>query len=237
MTCSFRFSFCLPSFSITRSTVANWIGLAQRALSGLVVVAPLCGVACAYAQARTATSTTLAITTANGVAKTVSRGTVVTLTAAVNGVGVAVQQGQVNFCAGSAASCTDIHLLGTAQVTRTGTATLKLRAGLGAHSYKAEFLGTNAYASSASAASALTVTGTPGPTATATTVAETGSWGNYAGSRRLLRKRGRQRRPLGPYHFWMRAMGTRFWQLRHWVPQLPNRLAEPEVDQSRWRPF
>ncbi len=179
MTCSFRFSFCLPSFSITRSTVANWIGLAQRALSGLVVVAPLCGVG-AYAQARTATSTTLAITTANGVAKTVSRGTVVTLTAAVNGVGVAVQQGQVNFCAGSAASCTDIHLLGTAQVTRTGTATLKLRAGIGTHSYKAEFLGTNASSSSASAASALTVTSTPGSTATATTVAETGSWGNYA---------------------------------------------------------
>ncbi|WP_263356176.1 beta strand repeat-containing protein [Acidicapsa ligni] len=179
MTYLFRFSFCLPSFSITRSTVANRIGQARKTLATLGIVALLCGF-CASAQAKTATSTTLAITTANGAATTVSSGTVFTLTATVNAAGAALTQGQVNFCNGSAASCTDINLLGTAQVTKAGTAILKLRAGIGAYSYKAEFLGTNSYSSSASAASALKVTGTPGPTATTTMVAETGSWGNYS---------------------------------------------------------
>ena len=75
--------------------------------------------------------------------------------------------------------CTDIHILATAQTTSSGTATYKFRPGIGSHSYKAVFVGTNSYAGSISSASPLTVTGTTGPFATATSIAETGAWGNY----------------------------------------------------------
>jgi len=67
--------------------------------------------------------------------------------------------GQVNFCDASAKYCTDIHLLGMAQVTSAGTATLKFRPGIGSHSYRAVFLGTHTDAASSSSAAALTVTG------------------------------------------------------------------------------
>ena len=38
--------------------------------------------------------------------------------------------------------CEDIHLLGTAQLTSAGTAVLKFIPGMGSHSYKAVFVGT-----------------------------------------------------------------------------------------------
>jgi hypothetical protein len=72
--------------------------------------------------------------------------------------------------------CTDIHLLGTAQLTSAGTATLKLRPGIGSHSYKAVFVGTTANAASASTASALTVTGLY---PTISTIAASGNPGDY----------------------------------------------------------
>jgi hypothetical protein len=65
--------------------------------------------------------------------------------------------GQVNFCDATAASCTDIHLLGTAQLTSAGTAVLRFRPGPGSHSYKAVFLGTLAGGASSSTAVGLTV--------------------------------------------------------------------------------
>ena len=106
-------------------------------------------------------------------------GTVVTLTARVTAGGANVSPGQVNFCDATATYCIDVHILATAQLTSSGTATYKFRPGMGSHSYKAVFVGTNSYAGSNSAASPLTVTGTPGPFATATSIAETGAWGNY----------------------------------------------------------
>jgi trimeric autotransporter adhesin len=107
----------------------------------------------------------------------VAPGSVVTLTAAVTAGGSPLTAGQVNFCAATATYCTDIHLLGTAQLTSAGTAVVNLRPGIGAHSYKAVFVGTTNYVSSASSASALSVTG---PYTTTTTVAKSGSPGNYA---------------------------------------------------------
>jgi hypothetical protein len=109
----------------------------------------------------------------------VKAGRVITLTATVEAGTTAVKQGQVNFCDATAAYCTDIHILATAQLTSSGTATYKFRPGIGGHSYKAVFVGTNSYAGSSSSASPLTVTGTTGPFATATSIAETGAWGNY----------------------------------------------------------
>jgi trimeric autotransporter adhesin len=101
---------------------------------------------------------------------TVSAGSVVTLTATVMAGSTPVTVGQVNFCVGSAPSCTDIHLLATAQLTSAGAAVFKFRPGAGSHSYKAVFLetphGAMNYAGSASGAAALTVTATIRPSVT-----------------------------------------------------------------------
>jgi len=131
------------------------------------------------AHAATGTTTTLAVTSGSGAVTTVAAGSVVTLTAAVKAGSTALTTGQVNFCDASAKYCTDIHLLETAQLTGAGTAVLKFRPGIGSHSYKAVFLGTNAYAGSSSSASALAVTGTTGLLASTTTIAKSGNWGAY----------------------------------------------------------
>jgi len=134
----------------------------------------------ALGQTQIATTATLFVTSGGRAVTTVASGSVVTLTATVNAGGIPVTPGQVNFCDASAAFCTDIHLLGTAQLTSSGTAMMKVRPGLGTHSYKAVFLGTNSDLGSSSGASALAVTGTLYPLGSSTTIAETGSWGNYA---------------------------------------------------------
>jgi hypothetical protein len=66
----------------------------------------------------------------------------------------------VDFCDAAVTYCTDIHWLGTAQLTSAGTATLKLLPGNGSHSYKAVFRGTVSYAGSFSTSASLTVSGT-----------------------------------------------------------------------------
>jgi hypothetical protein len=133
----------------------------------------------ASAQTKAATVTSLSVSANGGEVRSVAAGTVVTLTADVTAGGANASPGQVNFCDATAAYCTDIHILATAQLTSSGTATYKFRPGIGSHSYKAVFVGTNSYAGSVSSASSLTVTGTTGPFATATSIAETGAWGNY----------------------------------------------------------
>ncbi|MGA2352088.1 MAG: FG-GAP-like repeat-containing protein [Terracidiphilus sp.] len=121
--------------------------------------------------AGTATATTLAASSAS-----VATGKAVTLTATVKAGSTSVTAGQVNFCNAAAAHCTDINLLGTAQLTTAGTAAIKFIPALGSHSYKAVFVGTTAYVSSSSANSAVTVTGSY---PTTTTIAPSGSAGNY----------------------------------------------------------
>ena len=71
-----------------------------------------------------ATATALSVTSGGNAVSSVAGGTVVTLTATVQAGATALTLGQVNFCDATAASCTDIHLLGTAQLTRAGTAVL-----------------------------------------------------------------------------------------------------------------
>jgi hypothetical protein len=133
----------------------------------------------ASAQTKAATVTSLSVSASGNEASSVATGTVVSLTAQVTSAGANVSPGQVNFCDATAAYCTDVHILATAQLTSSGTATYKFRPGIGTHGYKAVFVGTNSYAGSISSASPLTVTGTTGPFATATSIAETGAWGNY----------------------------------------------------------
>jgi Bacterial Ig-like domain (group 3)/FG-GAP-like repeat len=116
------------------------------------------------------------LTSGGSTVTTVNSGKVVTLTASVYAGAASVTTGQVNFCDASAKYSTDIHLFGTAQLTPSGSATLKLRPGIGAHSFKAVFLGTNSAAASFSGTSALTVSGLR---PTITSLVQTGNEGNY----------------------------------------------------------
>ena len=118
-----------------------------------------------------ASATTLSLTSGGNAVSSIAGGTVVTLTATVQAGAAALTLGQVNFCDALAASCTDIHLLGTAQLTSAGTAVLRFRPGPGNHSYKAEFLGTLAGPASSSAAVGLTVGPRPPGLQTTFTVA------------------------------------------------------------------
>ena len=109
------------------------------------------------------TTTTLTVTSGGDVVTSIASGSQVTLTAAVTSGSTKVTVGQVNFCDASVTYCTDIHLLGTAQLTSAGTAALSLRPAVGSHSYKAVFAGTlhtaTIYAASASGTATLSVTG------------------------------------------------------------------------------
>jgi len=115
------------------------------------------------------TITTLSVTSGGNAVGTVASGTVVTLTATVMAGSTPVTPGQVNFCDATAKFCTDIHLLGTAQLTANGTATLKFRPGVGSHSYKAVLAEPAGLGPSASTASSLTVTASQGTGQLATT--------------------------------------------------------------------
>lgn len=127
-----------------------------------------------------ATTTTLTITSGGSAASSVGSGSMVTLTAAVVSSSTKVTTGQVSFCDASATYCTDIHLLGTAQLTSAGTAVLNFHPGIGSHSYRAVFVGVSkgptTYGGSASAAVALNVAGA---FQTGTTISASGSAGNY----------------------------------------------------------
>ncbi|WP_353063690.1 FG-GAP-like repeat-containing protein [Tunturibacter psychrotolerans] len=124
------------------------------------------------------TTTTLGVTSGGNTVNTVSSGSLITLTATVLAGSAAVTTGQVNFCDASAPYCTDIHILGTAQLSTAGTATLNFVPGIGSHSYKSVFQGTSSDAASSSSVSSLTVTGS-GSYPTITSIVETGIAGNY----------------------------------------------------------
>jgi hypothetical protein len=128
--------------------------------------------------ASVATTTTLGVTSGGSTVTTVTSGSAITLTATVTDGSTAVTPGQVSFCDASASYCTDIHLLGTAQLSPAGTATLTFVPGIGVHSYKADFLGTGSDAASSSSASTLTVTGS-GRYLTTTSITQAGITGNY----------------------------------------------------------
>ena len=113
--------------------------------------------------------TMLSVTSGGKAVTTVAQGSVVTLAATVMAGSTPVTPGQVNFCDATAKFCTDIHLLGTAQLTANGTATLKFRPGVGSHRYKAVLAEPVGLGPSASTASSLTVTASQGTGQLATT--------------------------------------------------------------------
>jgi len=122
--------------------------------------------------AASATETALTVSPSSPV----TVGTPITLTATVTTGGNPVSLGTINFCDATATYCEDSALLGTAQLTTAGTASIKLRLGIGTHSVKASFAGTNGDTSSLSSAQSVTVTGTY---PTATTIGYSGMAGNY----------------------------------------------------------
>jgi len=115
------------------------------------------------------TTTTLYVTLGGNAVTTVAAGSVVTLMATVMAGSTPVTPGQVNFCDATAKFCTDIHLLGTAQLTANGAATLKFRPGVGRHSYKAVLAEPASLGPSASSESLLSVTASQGTGQLATT--------------------------------------------------------------------
>jgi len=152
-------------------------------ISALLTVFFCGGVLRAWA-APAATTTTLAVTSGGNTLASggsIASGSVVSLTATVTASGSSVTVGQVSFCDASATYCTDIHLLGKAQLTSAGKATLNFIPGIGSHSYKAVFAGApngvSPDAGSASSIVTLTVTGTY---PTATTIAASGNAGDYS---------------------------------------------------------
>ncbi len=147
-------------------------GLAA-ALLALIIALPCRAIA---APASVPTSTDLAMmagTNSLSSGASVASGTVVTFLASVSSGATKLTRGQVRLCDASAASCTDIHQFGLAQLTSAGTARFRFVPGIGSHSYKAVFAGTPggspAYAASRSATVALTVTGHQATKATTTT--------------------------------------------------------------------
>ncbi len=116
------------------------------------------------------TTATLAVKSGGNAVTTVVAGSEVTLTANVTLAGNPVTTGQVIFCDANAPHCTDIHRLGMAQLTITGSASISFIPGIGSFSYKAVFIPSGSHAGSVSSASALTVTGAGGyPTTTSFT--------------------------------------------------------------------
>ena len=130
-----------------------------------------------YAATPVATTTSLSAIVSGKAVKQTGHGHLVILTAQVEGPSAPLTRGQVQFCDSLAPHCSDLALLGTAQLTANGTATLKLIPGIGERSYRAQFLGTaGQYKPSSSASTPLNVTGTFPST---TTLTETGSGGTY----------------------------------------------------------
>ena len=119
------------------------------------------------------TTTVLEISPGDSVAP----GALVTVKASVSSGGNPVSPGLVLFCDAAASYCTDIKILGQAQLTSTGVDALNLILPSGVHRIKAVFQGTNSAARSTSA-SQITVTAQIYPTVT--TISASGSTGNYS---------------------------------------------------------
>jgi hypothetical protein len=102
--------------------------------------------------AQSATSTSLAISSGGSPVTSVKEVTAVTLTATVVAGSTPVTRGQVEFCDAAPPHCSDIHLMGTAQLTAAGTAVLTYYPPVGAHTYQAVFVGTNSARTSSGSA-------------------------------------------------------------------------------------
>ena len=140
-----------------------------------LLVSLLCLVNSSQAQSPTVTTLSLG-------SSTVTTGSAVKINATVTVAGVPVHPGSVSFCDATAPHCEDAALLGQAQLTASGTASVSLRLGIGTHSIKAVFVGaphgTPATAPSSSVAKTLVVQ-PDGKLPSVTILNSTGSPGAY----------------------------------------------------------
>jgi len=129
--------------------------------------------------AQSATNMSLAITSGGSAVTVVQEESEVTLAATVIAGSAPVTRGQVNFCiaAPPPLKCTDIRLLGTAQLTSAGTAVFSFYPPAGNHTYQAEFVGTGSDAPSS--ASGTLLVSPFDPTLTTITAANFLGYGTY----------------------------------------------------------
>jgi hypothetical protein len=109
-------------------------------------------------------------------ASTLAHGSALTLTATVASGATAVHPGVITFCDANYSTCLYQAVVGKAQLTSSGTASIKIVPGIGSRSYKAVFAGNTTYAAATSASQAVSVTG---PFSTTSTISSSGSAGNY----------------------------------------------------------
>jgi hypothetical protein len=159
------------------STVFSTLNSRNRIAVLVSLIVLLAAWPAAAIRAKSATTTALTVTTTSGAVTSVPYGTTVTLTATVTPASSAITAGQVNFCDGGVAYCEDVHIIGTAQITSAGTATIKVHPLPGSYSYEAVFVGTKGFTGSTSGVSDLTVTG---EYPTSTQVALAGTTGTFA---------------------------------------------------------
>lgn len=108
-----------------------------------------------------------------------NQGTPVKLTAAITANGSPVIHGEVEFCYSPATSCEDLALIGKAELTSNGTASIKLLLPPGTHDIYAYFLGTTSYSSSSSLPSVVTVDVKPMRASSTADISKSGSTGRY----------------------------------------------------------
>ena len=109
-------------------------------------------------------------------ANTLAHGSALTLTASVASGGTAIHPGVVTFCKSAYTYCTDEAVVGQAQLTSSGTASIKIIPPPGPHGYYAVFSTTADYAVSTSSVQSVTVSDTY---STTTTFSDSGSAGSY----------------------------------------------------------
>lgn len=110
---------------------------------------------------QTTTNLGLIVTSSGAPVTSVASGSVVALTASLFSGTTPVTRGTVIFCDNlSNNPCSGPNLLGSVQLTASGTAILRTRLGIGKHSLHASFSGTKIGAPSTSVLIPLTVTGT-----------------------------------------------------------------------------
>jgi hypothetical protein len=135
------------------------------------------------ARGQSATATALTITSGGSTVSTVPGETLVILTATVTAGNTAISPGQINFCDAAPPHCTDIHLLGVAQLSSAGKATIQFFPRSGTHTYVAVFPGTKTATPSSSSATPLLVGSFNPPELT---IASGGTPGNYSLSVTML---------------------------------------------------
>ena len=122
---------------------------------GLALAVGFLSAALAVAATPSPTTTELTISPSTQVAV----GTLLTLKASVTSSGQPVSPGLVLFCNAAAAYCEDFNILGQAQLTEDGTASLNLMLPPGSHEIRAQFHGTTSNAPSSSSTENLMVRG------------------------------------------------------------------------------